>query len=78
MENQALPSFNLSLGWGFKGWHCGWGAEKWYKFGKFSHSGRVMGKLCVADDLLCVHSCKLGSANFCGCMVDGMIDRAAS
>ena len=48
------------------------------KFGKFSHSGRVMGKLCVDDDLLCVHSCKLGSADFCGCVVDGMITRAAS
>ena len=40
------------------------------KFGKFSHSGRVTGKLCVADDLLCVHSYKLDSADFCGCVVD--------
>ena len=48
------------------------------KFGKFSHSGRVTGKLCVTDDLLCVCSCKLGSADFCGCVVDGMIARAAS
>ena len=47
-------------------------------FGKFSHSGRVMGKLCFADDLLHVHSCKLGSAYFCGCIVDGMITRVAS
>ena len=54
------------------------GGQRNGKFGKFSHSGRVMGKLCVDDDLLCIHSCKLGSADFCGCMVDGMIARAAS
>ena len=39
------------------------GGHRDAKFGKFSHSGRVTGKLCVADDLLCVHSCKLGSAD---------------
>ena len=54
------------------------GGQRNGKFGKFSHSGRVMGKLCVDDDLLCVRSCKLGSADFCGCVVDGMIARAAS
>ena len=47
------------------------------KFGKFSYSKRVMGKLCVAGDLLCVCLCKPGSADFCGCMVNGMVARAA-
>ena len=44
------------------------------KFGKFSHSGRVMSKLstCITDD-----SCKTGSA-YTGCMVNGKIARAAS
>ena len=44
------------------------------KFGKFSHSGRVSGKLstCINDD-----SCKTGSA-YTGCMVNGRIARAAS
>ena len=32
------------------------GGQRNGRFGKFSHSGRVTGKLCVADDLLCVHS----------------------
>ena len=54
------------------------GGQRNGKLGKFSHSGRVMGKLCVADDFLCVHSCELGSADFCGCLVNGMIARAAS
>ena len=54
------------------------GGQRNGKFGKFSHSGRVTGKLCVADDLLCVRSCKPGSADSCWCMVDGMIARAAS
>ena len=53
------------------------GGQRNSKFGKFSHLGRVTGKLCV-DDLLCVHSCKPGSADSCGCVVDGMIVRAAS
>ena len=48
------------------------------KFGKFSHSGRVTGKLCMNDDLLCVHSCRTGSAYLSGHMVNGMIARAAS
>ena len=42
------------------------GGQRNGKSGKFSHSGRVAGKLCVADDLLCVRSCKLGSADLCG------------
>ena len=54
------------------------GGQRNGKFGKFNHSGRVMGKLCVANDLFCVRSCKLCSANFCGCVVDGMIARATS
>ena len=53
------------------------GGQRNGKFGKFSHSGRVTGKLCVADDL-CVRSCKLGSTDFCGCVVNGMIARATS
>ena len=46
---------------------------------KFSHSGRVTGKLsiCITHDLLCVHSCKTGSA-YTGRMVNGTIARAAS
>ena len=54
------------------------GGQRNGKFCKFSHSGRVTGKLCVADDLLCLHSCKPGSADSCGCVVDCMIARAAS
>ena len=44
------------------------------KFGKFSHSGRVTGKLstCITDN-----SCKVGSA-YTGCVVNGRIARAAS
>ena len=44
------------------------------KFGKFSHSGRVTGKLstCINDD-----SCKTGSA-YTGHVVNGRIARAAS
>ena len=45
---------------------------------KFGHLERVTDKLCVADDLLCVRSCRLGSTCFCGCVVDGMIARSAS
>ena len=48
------------------------------KFGRLSHSGRVTGRYCIADDLLFVHSCKLGSADISGHVVDGMIARAAS
>ena len=42
------------------------------QFGKFSHSGRVTGKLstCTTDD-----SCKTGSA-YTECMVNGRIARA--
>ena len=39
------------------------GGQRNGKFGKFSHSGRVMGKLCADGDLLCACSCNLGSAN---------------
>ena len=45
-------------------------------YGKFSHSGKMTSLLHVADDL-CVCSCKLGSTDIFGCMVDGMIARAA-
>ena len=69
------PAAVSVLGCGSEGWHCGWG-QRIGKFGKFSHSGRVTGKFCVDD--LCVHSCKYGSVDFCGCVVDGMIARAAS
>ena len=31
------------------------GGQRNGKFGEFSHSGRVTGKLCADDDLLCVH-----------------------
>ena len=48
------------------------------RFGKFSHSGKVTGKLCIVDDLLCIRSCKVGSTNISGCMINGMIARAAS
>ena len=50
------------------------GGQRRGKFGKFSHSGRVTGKLptCITED-----SCKTGSA-FTGRMVNGRIARAAS
>ena len=50
------------------------GGQRRGKFGKFSHSGRVTGKLCtcINDD-----SCKTGSA-YTGRVVNGRIARAAS
>ena len=48
------------------------------KFGKSSHSRRATGKLCIADDSLCVRSCKPGSADISGRMVNDVIARAAS
>ena len=50
------------------------GGQRRGKFGKFSHSRRVTGKLstCITDD-----SCKTGSA-YSGRMVNGRIARAAS
>ena len=50
------------------------GGQRRGKFGKFSHSGRVTGKLstCIIDD-----SCKTGSA-YTGRVVNGTIARAAS
>ena len=55
------------------------GGQRRGKFGKFSPSERVTGKLstCITDDLLCVNSCKTGSA-YTGCVVNGRIARAAS
>ena len=55
------------------------GGQRRGRFGKFSHSGRVTGKLstCITHDLLCVHSCKTGSAST-GHVVNGRIARAAS
>ena len=52
------------------------GGQRRGKFSKFSHSGRVTGKLfaCITNDLLCVCSCKTGFA-YTGLMVMG---RAAS
>ena len=46
------------------------GREEVRKFGKFSHSGRVKGKLFMNDDLLCVSSCKTDSANISGHVVN--------
>ena len=45
------------------------GGHRSGKFGKFSHSGRVTGKLstCITND-----SCKTGSA-YTGCMVNGQV-----
>ena len=50
------------------------GGQRRGKFGKFSHSWRVTGKLstCRTDD-----SCKPGSA-YTGCVVNGRIARAAA
>ena len=50
------------------------GGQRRGKFGKFSHSGRVMGKLspCIYDD-----SCKT-SSTYTGHVVNGRIARAAS
>ena len=55
------------------------GGQRRGKCGKFSHSGRVTGKIstCITDDLLCVRSCKTGSA-YTGHVVNGRIARAAS
>ena len=47
------------------------GGKRRGKFGKFSHSGRVTGKLSTCD------SCKTGSA-YTGRVVNGRIARAAS
>ena len=77
MENHALPSLSLSPRLGIRGMALRLGGRE--EFGKFSHSGRVTGKLstCTTNDLLCVHSCKPGSA-YTGRMVNGRIARAAS
>ena len=50
------------------------GGQRRGEFGKFSHSGRVTGKLstCITDD-----SCKTGSA-YTGHTANGRIARAAS
>ena len=50
------------------------GGQRRGKFGKFSHSGRVTGKLSayITDE-----SCKTGSA-YTGHMVNGRIARASS
>ena len=52
------------------------GGQKRGTFGKFSHLGKVMGKLFMNDDL-CASSCKIGSTHISGCVVNGMIVRAA-
>ena len=38
------------------------GGQRRGKFGEFSHSGRVMGKISITDNLLRVWSCNTGSA----------------
>ena len=50
------------------------GGQRRGKFGKFSHSGRAIGKLstCITDD-----SCKTGSI-YSGCVVNGRIARACN
>ena len=50
------------------------GGQRRGKFGKFSHSGRVTGKLstCITDD-----SCKTGT-DYTGRVVNGRIARAVS
>ena len=55
------------------------GGQRRGKLGKFSHSGRVTGKVsaCITNDLLCVRSCKTGSA-YARRMVNGRIARTAS
>ena len=67
------PASVSVLGWGSEGWHCGWWTRRG-KFGKFSHSGRVTGKLstCITDD-----SCKTGST-YTERVVNGRIARATS
>ena len=75
MENHALPSLSLSPrlhGDPKDGTVVG--GQRRGKFGKFSPSGRVTGKLstCINDD-----SCKTGSA-YTGRVVNGRIARAAS
>ena len=63
---------------GIQGMALWLGGQRRGKFGKFCHSGRVTGKLCITDDVLHVHSCETGSAYVSGCKVDGRIARAAS
>ena len=74
MENHALPSLSLSPRLGIRGMALWLVGRERGTFGKFSHSGRVTGKLstCIIDD-----SCKTGSA-YTGCVVNGRIARAAS
>ena len=45
-RTMLYPASVSVLSWGSEGWHCGWGPGRG-KFGKFSHSGRVTGKLHV-------------------------------
>ena len=54
--------------------HVVGGEQRRGMFGKFSHSGRVTGKLssCITDD-----SCKTGSA-YTGHVINGRIARTAS
>ena len=83
MENHVLPSLSLSPQLGIQGmalWLVGREEVRLVssrgKFGKFSHSGRVTGKLSA-----CIHvtddSCNTGST-YTGCVVNGRIARAAS
>ena len=75
MDNHALPSLSLSPRLGTRGMalHVV-GGQRRGKFGKFSHSGRVTGRLstCITGE-----SCKTGSA-YTGRMVNGRIAKAAS
>ena len=45
MKNHALPSLSLSPQLGIRGMALVVGGQRRGKFGKFSHSGRVTGKL---------------------------------
>ena len=54
------------------------GGQRRGKFDKFTHSRRVTGKLFMNDNFLCVNSYKTGSIHISGCVVNGMIARAAS
>ena len=74
-EDHALPSLSLSPGLGMVLW-LGGREEVSLVHCKFSHSGRVTGKLLITDELLHVQC--TGSAYISGHVVNGRIARAAS
>ena len=80
MENHALPSLSLSPWLGIRRMALWLGSrEEVSLVSSVTQGDRVTGKLssCISDDLLCVRSCKTGSA-YTGCVVNGRIARAAS